>query len=102
MKHEERRDVIQHAKARAALIGQKFGRWTVLQIGGRPDVVHVHSYQYEDALVRCDCGTQGWRRLGSIKSGKSKGCEDCRARKGRERAIADKERRFEMLSRHAP
>jgi hypothetical protein len=47
----------------AGLIGQTFGRWTIL------------AYRAPERLfVRCACGTECWRDAPSVKTGRSRSC----------------------------
>ena len=45
------------------LIGQKFGRWTVLSYQGN-----------KHWLCRCECGTNGVKQTGALRLGSSKSC----------------------------
>lgn len=51
------------------VIGEKFGRWTVIQPpeGGR----RVR------AICQCECGTVRKHRVDSLRSGQTKGCREC-------------------------
>lgn len=49
------------------IIGQKFGKWTVLK--------HVKKSEW---LCRCDCGTEAVCLGGNLKNGGSTKCEKCR------------------------
>lgn len=98
----------------AHLVGQRFGRWTVVAIGGRKhveaqsirncrtDIVTFHkafAYWPGYVKVRCECGFISSRRLASLKRGESKGgCPSC-IDKARQ---TEKEARFKMLASHAP
>ena len=48
------------------LKGQKFGRWTVLREGNK-----------QNWVCMCDCGDEKEIFIGSLRSGKSKGCRKC-------------------------
>jgi hypothetical protein len=69
----------------AHLVGQKFGRWTVLSISRRkivrakndPALRRDFRYWPGTVRVRCECGHTGLRLLATLKAGKSKGCLGC-------------------------
>lgn len=53
-----------------ALIGKKFGRWTVLAINP-PTVKGGTEYSYK---CRCDCGVESVVRSNPLRTGRSKSC----------------------------
>lgn len=53
---------------REDLIGQKFGRWVVLELS--ENTISYHSKW----LCKCECGTEKIVRAGSLKKGDSKSC----------------------------
>lgn len=55
-------------------IGQKIGRWTVLQLK-TPMYLLARGWE---ALCRCDCGTERWVNLKSLKDGRTKSCGHCK------------------------
>lgn len=59
------------------MIGQHFGRWTVLEdLGGK---------QYRKLLCQCDCGTQRAVRLSHLRNGSSLSCGCLSAEQARDR-----------------
>ena len=59
------------------MIGQHFGRWTVLEdLGGK---------QYRKLLCQCDCGTQRAVRLSHLSNGSSFSCDCFRLERARDR-----------------
>lgn len=58
------------------LSGQKFGRWTVLEI--HPDRNPAGHIQWK---CRCACGTEAVMTRANLKSGRSTGCIKCRPSK---------------------
>lgn len=59
------------------LVGAKYGAWTVLSRTEHRQCGHVMWN------CRCDCGAERTVSTGNLKSGASKGCRSCGARKGR-------------------
>lgn len=56
---------------RTSVVGQKFGRWLVLDEGPR----RVRPYmRYRMMVCRCDCGTERIVRLDSLRRGLSSSC----------------------------
>ena len=61
----------------AVTIGQRYGRWTVLEdLGGK---------QYRKLLCQCDCGTQSAVRLSHLMNGASLSCGCLSAKRAKER-----------------
>ena len=56
------------------MIGNIFGKWTVIKITG------VRKLKTE-CLVQCECGTERIYRIADLKNGRSKGCKQCRYQK---------------------
>lgn len=59
-------------RLRVGLPGERYGRWTILGQDAGPSP--TGSYR----ICRCDCGEEWSVRLGSLLSGRSAGCMDCK------------------------
>lgn len=57
----------QKSKDLMSIVGKKFGRWKVLELG---KMIDSHRY----ALCRCECGFRSEVRISSLKQGQTKSC----------------------------
>jgi len=60
-----------------ATIGQRFSGWTLMAVERRGASPNMKIW-YQ---VRCECGTEGWRKAHTILDGTSKGCNRCQHRR---------------------
>lgn len=59
-------------------IKEKYGRWSVLE--ELPPLVTASGSVHRQIRVRCECGTEGTRKIYPLVSGKSLGCRQCARR----------------------
>lgn len=69
-------------RPRIDMIGQRFGRWVVIEQAERPEYIAATAAFY---LCRCDCGTERVLNGRSLRTGDSRSCGCLRADLNRER-----------------
>lgn len=55
-------------------IGDQFGYWTII------DNTSVVKYGHTYVKVKCKCGKEEWKCLSDLRSGRTTGCRNCKAR----------------------